>query len=1209
MEKRLGLDMGTNSIGWAVVEERPDGYTLREHGVDIFQEGVKIEKGIESSKAAERTGHRGARRRLMRRKLRKINTLAVLSGAGLCPTLSPEQLKAWKQKGEYPLDERFIQWQRTHGDNNPYYDRNEVLTRKLDMDSERDRHILGRALYHISQRRGFLSNRLEKTKECEGKVKEGIQQLDRDIREAGYSFLGEYFYHCYRNGIKIRTKYTSRKDHYKAEFDEICRVQRLDEDLKKALEKAIFFQRPLRSQKGMVGKCTFEKGKSRCPASHPRFEEFRMLCFINNINIQGPQDDRLRPLTSAEKKQIVPLFLRKSKKQFDFDDIAKKLAGKNNYAYYKDNTGKPYLFNYRLNTTVSGSPVTAHLQDIFGEQWEQAIAERYTAKKEKTTPEIVNDVWHVLFSFDDDDKLKEFALNKLQCTGEEVKKFSEIQISPDYAALSLNAIGKILPFLREGRLYSHAVFLANMGKALPPEVWNRPENRNLITRAVADIIDGFTSDDAKRGCTIEHFIGSFIEDNFGVPLWAVREKLYHPSMIEAYPAVRTDGQGRIRLASPRTPSVRNPMAMRSLFRLRKLINTLLDEGKIDRHTKVRIEFARGLNDANRRKAIEAWQRERESERKKYREEIKTLYLQECGREIEPTETDVLKFQLWREQKETCLYTGRKISISQFIGADPEFDIEHTIPRSAGGDDSQMNKTLCEKRFNREQKTNKLPSELACHGEILVMTAEWKERCDDLMERINRQSARVKSSSTKEAKDRAIQDRHRLQLEMDYWKGKYGRFTMTEVPEGFSNRQGIDIGIISKYARLYLKSVFDKTYVVKGLATAEFRRMWGLQDQYEKKERVNHAHHCIDAITIACMGPNEYASLARYFHDQDQYRYFRNCEKPQFPKPWPTFTEDVIAMEQSLLVSHHTPDNMSKQTRKKVRVRGRIQYGKNGEAMYAVGDSARGSLHQDTVYGAIMRDGEIKHVVRKELGKLQESDIEKIVDEAVRDKVRQAVAEKGFKQAMAGAIWMNEEKGITIKKVRCFTPSVTSPILLNEHRDQSRHEHKRHMRVVNDGNYLMAIYEGTDAKGKVKRDFEIINNLDAAKHFKYSSDKEVFTDMVPLTNDKGYPLKWTFKTGTMVLFYEHTPEEVYEAERAELRKRLYKVIGMSKDPHFTFRHHQEARLASELEGKKGVYKCDEEYRPIIKMSCHQVKALVEGYDFDLTVTGEVKFKNR
>lgn len=1173
---------------------------------------MKIEKGIESSKAAERTGYRSARRRLMRRKLRKIETLKVLTEAGLCPYLTPEMLKAWKQEGAYPLDKEFILWQRTEGDKNPYHDRNEALNRRFDLNVQQDRYMLGRALYHISQRRGFLSNRLEKTKESEGDVKKGIQQLDNDIREAGCRFLGDYFYKCYQDGKKIRTRYTSRKEHYKAEFDEICQVQQLNDELKKKLERAIFFQRPLKSQKGLVGKCTFEKSKSRCPVSHPRFEEYRMFCFINNIKIQTPQDNELRPLTSVEKKQIIPKFLRKSKKQFDFEDIAKELAGKNNYAYHKDRTGKPYLFNYRMNTSVPGSPVTAHLADIFGEQWENTIAGRYTGGKEKTSRQIVNDVWHVLFfsnSFDDDDKLKEFAIQKLQCNGDEAKRFCDIPVPQDYAALSLNAIEKILPFLREGMLYSHAVFLANMGRALPAEIWGNPADRISIIRAVADII----ADNPKENESTKAFrISGFIEDNFNVPSAEVQKVLYHPSMIEAYPEARLDEQGRVRLGSPRTSSVRNPMAMRALFRLRKLVNALLDEGKIDRGTKIRIEFARGLNDANRRKAIEAYQKERQTEREKYREEIKKLYSEECGHEVKPNETDVLKFQLWREQNEICPYTGRKISICQFIGSDTEFDIEHTIPRSVGGDDSQMNKTLCENRFNREQKGRKLPSELANHDEVLVRIAHWDERCKTIRERINTQVKRARASTTKEAKDRAIQERHKLQLELDYWSGKYHRFTMADVPEGFSNRQGIDIGIISKYARLYLKSVFPKTYVVKGLTTAEFRRMWGLQEQYEKKERVNHAHHLVDAVTIACIGPVEYARMAEYFHDAEQYRWRRDREKPQFPKPWPTFTEDVLALEQELLISHHTPDNMSRQTKKKLRIRGRVQHGKNDEPLYVSGDSSRGSLHQDTFYGAILRENEngemvVKHVVRKELGKLNPGDEKKIVDDIVRGKVQQAIAEKGFKQAMAGPIWMNEEKGVEIKKVRCYAGHVNAPILLKEHRDQSHHDHKRHLRVVNDGNYLMAIYEGTDTKGKTKRDFEIINNLDAAKHFKTSSDKNVFTDLVPLCNEVGYPLKYTLKTGTMVLFYENSPEEIYEADNAELRQRLYKVIGFEKDGRATFRFHQEARKDEELQKMSEVDFMSPQ--PKLRLSKNNFNMLVEDYNFELSVTGEVKFKHR
>ncbi|MFR3489306.1 MAG: hypothetical protein ACLTTP_08720 [Alistipes ihumii] len=117
---------------------------------------------------------------------------------------------------------------------------------------------------------------------------------------------------------------------------------------------------------------------------------------------------------------------------------------------------------------------------------------------------------------------------------------------------------------------------------------------------------------------------------------------------------------------------------------------------------------------------------------------------------------------------------------------------------------------------------------------------WPEKIAGLQKQIEIQRRKSKSATTKSEKDGAIQRRHVLQMQLDYWRGKYERFTMTEVPDGFSNRQGVDIGMIGKYARLYLKTVFERIYTVKGATTAEFRRMWGLQEEYARKERVNHA---------------------------------------------------------------------------------------------------------------------------------------------------------------------------------------------------------------------------------------------------------------------------------------------------------------------------------------------------------------------------------
>ena len=339
MKKRiLGIDTGTNSIGWSIVdyddEALENKYTLIDRGGNIFQEGVKVEKGIESSKASERTGYKHQRVGYWRRKVRKISLLKILIKYQLCPPLSVEELKQWRSLKKYPLNEAFMAWLRTDDNtgDNPYYFRHLCLTQKLDLSSLKNRYIVGRSLYHLNQRRGFLSNRKENTKESDGKVKQDIEALAQSMRDCETEYLGEYFYWLYQNGEKIRTHYTSRMDCEK-ELLAICRKQGLSEELTQELRQTMITQRPLKSQKHTVGRCVYEPSKSRCPISHPLYEQYRMYAFINNIKMQGPADKELRALTEKEKQTILPLFLRKSKKEFKFEEIAKKLSnGKKTFA-------------------------------------------------------------------------------------------------------------------------------------------------------------------------------------------------------------------------------------------------------------------------------------------------------------------------------------------------------------------------------------------------------------------------------------------------------------------------------------------------------------------------------------------------------------------------------------------------------------------------------------------------------------------------------------------------------------------------------------------------------------------------------------------------------------------------------------------------------------------------------------------------------------
>lgn len=1217
MKRILGIDTGTNSLGWAVVDKDDAGdYTLVRKGSLIFQEGVKIEKekGIESSKASERTGHKALRKHYFRRRLRKIEVLKVLLKYSWCPPLSDEDLHLWHVKKEYPLDDAFLAWQRTDEKfgRNPYYYRHLCLHEKLDLSEESERYIIGRAMYHLAQRRGFLSNRIDQSDEKEsGKVKESISDLSNEMKNAGCAFLGDYFYKLYKEqgvAVKIRNRYTDREEHYKKEFYEICKVQGLDAEQIRDLERALYFQRPLKSQRQGVGRCTMEKSRARCADSHPAYERFRMLSFINNIKVKGPHDIDLRPLNNEEYNKIVHLFYRKNKPQFDFEEIAKAIAGKKNYQYIKDKGDLPYKFNFRMAQGVTGCPTTANLIDVFGDNYTDGIAEQYTLSEGKSKEQMVDDVWNVLYSFADKEKVKTWGMEKLQLDEDTAERFSKIRLSHSFASLSLCAIRKILPWLERGMIYSHAVMMAKIPDIVGKELWQ--QHSESISNDLYELISNFNPKDESMQGTLDFCIKDYLRNNFDLKP-GVTERLYHPSMIETYRDASKNSEGVYQLGSPRTNSVRNPMAMRSLHQLRKVINMLLREHVIDPNTEVHIEYARELNDSNKRQAIARWNKEREKTRAAYASDIVKLFKEETGKDIVPTETDILKFQLWEEQKQVCLYTGEQIGLSDFLGANPKYDIEHTVPRSVGGDSTMENMTLCSSRFNRDVKKAKLPSELPNHDEIMARLEIWKDKIEGLRKDADR--IHTNSSMDKGVKDGLIQKRHRIRLELDYWAGKYKRFQMTEVPEGFSRRQGAGIGLVGKYAGLYLKSLFhrkdDRTKtnvrVIKGATTAEYRKMWGIQDEYEKKSRDNHIHHCIDAIVIACISTGEYNETARYYQQYEEYERGR-ANKPQFKKPWATFTEDIRALGKELLVVHDTPDNMPKQSRKKLRTPNGI--------VYQQGDTARGSLHSDTYYGAIEREGEIRYVKRRELSSFEKmSDVERIVDESVKEKVKSAISEKGFKEALSGTIFMNEEKGIVIKKVRCYAKDVKKPINIRRQRDLSRKEYKQQYHVKNEGNYMLAIYEDI-VKGKVKRDYELVKTIEAASYYRRSTDRREFESLVPSKSLKGYPLKWKLKIGQHVILYETSADEINISDKLDIAKRLYVITGLSINPvgpgygSIVMRHHQEARMAKDVKSKNGAYKNNEPYRGAIVMLHTQFNALVEGSDFEINTLGDITIKD-
>lgn len=1466
----LGLDLGTNSLGWAIVEQYHTSYELKHKGVKIFPLGVNKEKGNESSKASERTQKRSARRLKSRKRYRKYFTLKALieNQPKLCP-LSIEGLKHWKESGykAYPTEQEFISWQRTDAlqHEHPYAYRDLFSREKQDWETSPElAYKLGRALYHMAQRRGFASNRKdagaeepleaakeqyqeitndplfnedalvlkeklrelaeahkdgeEKTikplakkvyaiatsneteaeavlksidsllsdKENMGLVKKSITELSEAIEAAGCQTLGQYFNKLmqedrtlYEN--RVRRRYTEREGHYEAEFNIIADKQQLPDDLRRKLHKAIFLQRPLKSQKGSVGKCPFEPSKTRCPITHPLFEEYRMRSFINNIKVQKPDDAYLRPLNDEEKTAIEPLFYRVSKPTFPVSDLFDKLFGKDTYCVHNDHRAKEYQIkvNYKHTTSVSGCPFTARLLQLFKNSpdldgnWKTMLVKRWDGGQ-LSEDDIITRYWQAVYfadtagdrsSFTDvtrNSALRSFTEKYTSFSPQEADKFARIPSSRnDYANLSLKAIKLILPWLREGLIYSHAVFLAKLPEIVKPKLWKRPEHQaeiieQLISRidshdevqllyfAVNEIIrnvrDGkMTEPDNPQWVQAE--LEHKLSYKFGKKTWnehpdkngllnravtlfntalkagrdepafqkaerledriksvlksfelngepiilseKALDRLYHPSAIERFvpevilkkgSPVVLDGKILYGLPNPLKSSLKNPVVMRALHQLRRLVNELLADGLIDEDTAIHIELARELNDANKRKAIENYQSKRMKERGDYRKEIIRLYKEQKSQDIEPTETDIQKFQLWEEQGHICIYTGDKICLSDFIGTDPKYDIEHTLPRSRTLDNSMMNKTLAEKVFNRDVKKNKIPSELDDYEAYVQRIRPWVKNADELDERISRLKRRTKAAATKEQKDKLIVQRHELTMERDYWRGKVSRFTATEIPEGFKISQKVDTGIITRYAKDFLGSLFKNrrgnpnVFPINGEMVAKFRKAWGLQDIFNDetglwemapKNRSNHAHHAIDAVTIACISRDSHNKLSHAWQLQEEDNLALMRETLKQTKPWDTFTEDMKQLHEDLIVVHAATDKTRKQVKKILRKRGVKQrkHNKPEEFIYQQGDTARGALHEETFYGRIMNPHESDKdqdmfVVRKPIDDMKAKDAEKIIDPKVREIVlrdiprrktlndRLKALQKAHKDADGGTkIEIESEiEGIETEISRLFhippktgktvwTPirkvriksKLTEPLpKFKAHRDMSKHSYKQQFYVNNKENYAMAIYR--DDNGR--HDYELMNLMEATQYLKSSQQDLRLEQPLVFPEKNGKPFFGLIQKNTLVCFFHEGPEELKELSQTELVARIYKAVKLEKDGRIRFQHIQEGRgkiqFKADFISKYGKepeklmlsgyskFSIRETPLPYFHIGASNYCYLIEGYHFLIDEKGNLKF---
>lgn len=537
MGKILGLDLGTNSIGLAV--RNLDDEDLLKNQLEyftsiIFPSGVGKDKTGEFSYAAQRTKYRSARRLYQSRKYRLWATLKLLIENGYCP-LSMENLEKWskydKEKGfkrEYPIDAtEFEQWIRLdfNGDgiadySSPYQLRAELMNRQFDFNNQIKRYKLGRALYHIAQRRGFKSSKgisLKDLKEDKISISEEddmssvLQKSEEQKSSKIKSYMEEHnlptvgcaLYDLEKANVRLRASdYQIVRSQYRDEIKTIFNFQNgidINSDFCKRIlsekknEGTIFYKRPLRSQKGLVGKCTLETNKYRSPITHPSFEKFRAWCFINNIRYKESETGDNLPLTLDIKQDLYNEVFLTHKNDFDFkvirDWLKSKLASQlSSVLSYENKT-----INYKDKTNVSACPISSRLKDLLGDDWEsvQIKSNRTRGKNNHTIIYDYKSIWNVCYSSEELEFVIDFAKNKL-CFAEDKqvlmkRLWSDIAGRQGYSALSVKAIDNINRFLVKGLMYTDSVLLAKLPDIFG-EKWN-DEVENDLTSSISQIID------------------------------------------------------------------------------------------------------------------------------------------------------------------------------------------------------------------------------------------------------------------------------------------------------------------------------------------------------------------------------------------------------------------------------------------------------------------------------------------------------------------------------------------------------------------------------------------------------------------------------------------------------------------------------------------------------------------------------------------------
>lgn len=433
MRYRLGLDIGTNSIGWAVVKLDSDDcpITIKEGNSRIFNDG-RHPKTLASLKADRRVTRQASRRRdrFLRRQKNLITALVEL---GFWPSDETERKKLASK--------------------DPWAIRARAVSEQISPEEA------GRAFFHLNQRRGFKSNRKSGDSEA-GLVKRFVTDLREKLKLQGAETLGAFLAkrHANNGTVRARRHGTGKDDLYElypdramleGEFDSIWKKQACFNDIlfsdknRDRIRHIIFHQRPLKPVE--PGKCQFLPEENRAAKALPSVQRFRIYQELANLQWI---DGRGHPVTGSSPLRDSLAKEMEEKRKLSFAGI-RRIMKKMEIIEYDAS----FNLESEKRDHLKGNETAVEMRKILGAFWNGLSEDRQ------------DDLVAVLL---DDVKTDEEAAAALQqdfsLTAEQAEACLDAKLASGYGSVSLAAIQRILPVMRDqGLQYWQAVEEAGLG--------------------------------------------------------------------------------------------------------------------------------------------------------------------------------------------------------------------------------------------------------------------------------------------------------------------------------------------------------------------------------------------------------------------------------------------------------------------------------------------------------------------------------------------------------------------------------------------------------------------------------------------------------------------------------------------------------------------------------------------------------------------------